>query len=76
VHLSGLGRLDFHHIVLHLRAKFYKHLSTANNATLTMLYDLYCRSACSNDLALSLAQLPYSVLRSCISADFQRKVNL
>jgi hypothetical protein len=72
---NGLGRLDFHHIVLHIRANFYKHFSTTNNSSRTMLYYLPCGSACRNNIALSLAQLPYSVLRRCIFDDFQNKVN-
>jgi hypothetical protein len=68
--ISGLGRLDLHHIYLLLRAKFYKHLITVRNDTLNELYRIYCETECKTDAGLSLAQLSFRVMRQCIYNNF------
>ena len=74
--ICGLGRLDFYHIVLHCRAKFYKHLNDVNNPVINVLYITYRFSEHVKDAALSLAQLPYSVLRLHLYNDFRRRSTL
>jgi hypothetical protein len=49
-----LGRLDFHHEVLHCRAKFCKHLSDVNNSVIYVLYRAYRFSEHFKDAVLSL----------------------
>jgi hypothetical protein len=56
-------RLDFHHIVLHCCAKFYKHVNDVNNSFSNVIYRANRFSEHLIDAALSLAQLPYMVLR-------------
>ena len=75
--ICGLGRLDFYHIVLHCRAKFYKHLNDVNNPVINVLYSTYRFSEHVKDAALSLAQLPYTVLRLHLYYnDFRRRSTL
>jgi hypothetical protein len=73
--ICGLGRLDLHHIILLSRAKFYKHLNNISNLVLNTLYRLLCGTAYNSDAGLSLAQLPYGLLKVCIFNDFTRQTS-
>ena len=73
--ICGLGRLDLRHIILLSRAKFYKHLNNISNLVLNTLYRLLCGTAYNSDAGLSLAQLPYGLLKVCIYNDFTRQTS-
>ena len=74
-----LGRLDLSlgPIILLNRAKFYKHLNNISNLVLNTLYRLLCGTAYrpNSDAGLSLAQLPYGLLKVCIYNDFTRQTS-
>jgi hypothetical protein len=64
--MSGLGRLDLHHIYPVLHAKFDNHLIQIRNCILNGLYFIYCESECKIDVGLSMAQFFFRILRQRI----------
>jgi hypothetical protein len=74
--ICGLGRLYFYHIVLHCRAKFYKHSNDGNNSVINVIYSINRFNEHLKDAALSLAQLPYTLPKLHLYNGFRQRSTL